>query len=200
MTILLLKGYNNYFNRIAKKENDLDSYKTAASSYLEFENVNFDPQDGIMTSLIVGGPTQNEGDQILWWEVNGSPDYLLAIDPGDDDPILRSRWFVVECVRVRAGQYKLALKRDVLVDFNEQIMNSPCFVEKGSLNDINDPLILNSEGMQFNQQKQGEELLRDDTNCAWLVGYLKKDIDTAQSVSYTFPSDVPEAVELDSFE
>lgn len=79
-------------------------------------------------------------------------------------------------------------------------MNSPCFVEKGSINDRNDPLLLNSEGMQFIQRKQGETLLRDNTNCAWLVGYLKKDIDTAQSVSYTFPGTVPEALELDSFE
>ena len=79
-------------------------------------------------------------------------------------------------------------------------MTSPCFIEKGSINDRDDPLLLNSEGMSFNQQKQGETLLRDNTNCAWLVGYLKKDIDTAQSVSYTFPEDIPEALELDSFD
>ena len=44
-----------------------------------------------------------------------------------------------EVVKIRGGQYKLALKRDVLVDFNEQIMNSPCFVEKGSISDYNSP-------------------------------------------------------------
>lgn len=196
MTVLLLKGYNNYFNRIHKQESSITEYKTASTSYLEYPNVNFDMQDGISTSLIVGSEGQLDNGEILKFDDLGAPDYLIVHDNTD----INSRWFVVESVKIRGGQYKLALKRDVLSDFNSQIMNSPCFVEKGSLNDVNDPLILNSEGMQFNQQKQGEDLLRDDTNCAWLVGYLKKDIDTAQTVSYTFPANVPEAVELDSFE
>lgn len=135
MTILLLKGYNNYFNRIVKYEADITAYKTASTSYLEYANVNFDPQDGIMTSLVVGGDTQKKTEtvnsqqveKILDFESGGSPDYLIV----HENNKIASRWFVVECVRVRAGQYKLALKRDVLVDFNEQIMNSPCYVEKG---------------------------------------------------------------------
>ena len=192
MTILLLKGYNNYFNRIKKSESSISAYKTASTSYLEYANVNFDPQDGIMTSLVVGGDTQKktetvnnvETTKILDFESGGSPDYLIV----HDNTSISSRWFVVECVRVRAGQYKLALKRDVLVDFNAQIMSSPCFIEKGFINDINNPLLLNAEGMSFNQIKYGEELLKDKTHCAWLVGYLKKNIAT-QTVTYTPPSE-----------
>ena len=60
MTILLLKGYNNYFNRIRKQEADITTYKTASTSYLEYGEVNFDPNDGIVTELIVG----SEGQQI----------------------------------------------------------------------------------------------------------------------------------------
>ena len=163
MTILLLKGYNNYFNRIVKYEADITAYKTASTSYLEYPNVNFDPQDGIMTSIVVGGDTQKktetvnnvETTKILDFESGGSPDYFIV----HDNTTIHSRWFIVECVRVRAGQYKLALKRDVLVDFNTEVMNSPCFVEKGSINDYNNPLLLNSEGMSFNQIKSGEEYL-----------------------------------------
>ena len=199
MTILLLKGYNNYFNRIVKKEVDVSTYKTKSTSYLEYPNVNFDPQDGIMTSLIVGGDTQKttetvsgqQVEKILDFESGGSPDYLIVHDNRPDangGPVIQSRWFVVECVRVRAGQYKLALKRDVLVDFNDQVMNSPCYVEKGTINDLNDKLLFNSEGFQGNQQKQEELILRDKTNCAWLVGYLKKDINNSETVSYTFPT------------
>ena len=203
MTILLLKGYNNYFNRIVKKEADITAYKQASTSYLEYANVNFDPQDGIMTSLVVGGDTQKKTEtvgntevtKILDFESGGSPDYLIV----HNSDIIESRWFIVECVRVRAGQYKLALKRDVLVDFNEQIMNSPCYIEKGTINDPEDVLLFNSEGMSFNQQKQGETALRDKSNCAWLVGYLKKDINTAQTVTHVFPTDAPGAVALDSF-
>lgn len=88
MTILLLKGYNNYFNRIVKQEVDITTYKTASTSYLEYPTVNFDPNDGIATSLIVGGDTQKrtetinnvEVDKILDFEEMGSPDYLIVHD------------------------------------------------------------------------------------------------------------------------
>lgn len=39
-------------------------------------------------------------------------------------------------------------------------------------------------------------MLRDDTNCAWLVGYLKKDMDQSHTITYTFPSAVPGIVDL----
>ena len=49
MTILLLKGYNNYFNRIRKQEQDITVYKSKSTSYLEYGEVNFNPNDGIIT-------------------------------------------------------------------------------------------------------------------------------------------------------
>lgn len=147
MTILLLKGYNNYFNRIRKQEADITTYKTASTSYLEYGEVNFDPNDGIVTELIVGSEGQQittvigteTNSRILDFEEAGSPDYLIAyktvsitVDGQSYTTTeIHSRWFILECVRVRAGQYKLALKRDVLVDYGEDIMNSPCYVEKG---------------------------------------------------------------------
>lgn len=138
MTILLLNGYNNYFNRIVKQEANITAYKEASTSYLEYPEVNFDNQDGIMTSLVVGSETQQRvipavapatepTNEVLKFDDLGSPDYLIC----HENNIIKSRWFVVESVKVRGGQYKLALKRDILVDFNEQIMNSPCFIEKG---------------------------------------------------------------------
>ena len=132
MTILLLKGYNNYFNRIHKQEPDITSYKLASTSYLEYTNVNFDPQDGILTSLVVGNESQLDQNalqsgQVIKFDQLGTPDYLIAHNSGT----INSRWFIVESIKIREGQYKLALKRDVLTDFYDQIMNSPCFVEKG---------------------------------------------------------------------
>ena len=58
MNILLLKGFNNYFNRIVKKYSTLADYKDHSAEYLEFTNINFNPNDGVATTLIVGGPTQ----------------------------------------------------------------------------------------------------------------------------------------------
>lgn len=208
MTIILLKGYNNYFNRIVKQEANITAYKEASTSYLEYPDVNFDPQDGILTSLIVGNeaqqvtipavaPATEPTTEVLKFDSLGNPDYLIC----HNNDVIDSRWFVLESVKIREGQYKLALKRDVLVDFNEQVMNSPCFVEKGFINDTESPLLLNSEGMKFNQIKQSEQLLKDDTHCAWLVGYVKKNIDATDlqyvnPIRYTSPdatADIPSA-------
>ena len=95
MTILLLKGYNNYFNRIVKRETTVATYKSACDSYLEYTGVNFDPNDGITTSLIVGGPNQKKTETIdgqtvttvLDFEDAGSPDYLIA----HEDNVIKSR-------------------------------------------------------------------------------------------------------------
>lgn len=89
MTILLLKGYNNYFNRIVKQETSISAYKLASTSYLEYPNVNFNPNDGITTELVVGSEVQkvdvivsNEvvGQRVLKFDELGSPDYLIVHD------------------------------------------------------------------------------------------------------------------------
>ena len=56
MNLLLLKGYNNYFNRIHKEEADIASYKTAVGTgnFLDLTDMNFNPNDGVATELIVG--------------------------------------------------------------------------------------------------------------------------------------------------
>lgn len=191
MNILLLKSYNNYFNRILKVEDNLQAYKTASTSYLEFSNINFNPNDGVATELVIGGPTQTDGSSILFWEQDGTPDYLICYENNE----IKYRWFIMEAVRTTAGQYKVALKRDVLADKKDILMTSPCFVEKASQIDRNNPLILNSEGMSFNQIKQSEKLLKDSSGCAWLTGYIKKNISTndltnVNPINYTSPDTV----------
>ena len=199
MTVLLLKGYNNYFNRIHKQEESITDYKARSTTYLEYQNVNFDMQDGILTSLIVGNEAQQDQNtgEIIQFDSLGSPDYLIVHDGTN----IKSRWFVVECVKIRGGQYKLALKRDVLADFNSQVMQSPCFIEKGSITDVSSPLLRNSEGMVFNQIKQSEDFIKDDSKCAWLVGYIKKGIDatdlqSVNPITYTdsiYTANIPDA-------
>ena len=182
MTILLLKGYNNYFNRIVKKESTITDYKTASTSYLEYGNVNFVPNDGVVTSLVVGGDTQKktetvggqEVEKILDFESGGSPDYLIV----HDNVTISSRWFVTECVRVRAGQYQLTLKRDVLVDFYDDVKVSPTFIEKATVTSLSDPLLYNSEHFEVNQIKTSENLIKDETGVAWIVGYISSKMST----------------------
>ena len=169
-TIYLLK-YNNYYNRIVKKEDTLGAYLTQDCLLDTFENVNFVPADGVDTTLVV----KHEGP---------NPDYLIVADGND----IESRWFVVESDIIRGGQYRLTLHRDVIVDSYDLVVNAPCFIEKATLSN-NDPFIFNGENMTFNQIKQSETPLKDETGCAWVVGYIPKDSFTGEQSTRTVKTD-----------
>ena len=178
MNILLLRGFNNYFNRIVKKYTAIADYKINSASFLDFSGINFNPNDGVATELIIGSSAQLENNAALSWDSLGTPDYLVCYTMEGETPaaVIKSRWFVLESERTRDGQYRIALKRDVLAEHYDDIKTSPCFIEKGYITDANNPLVVNSEGSQVNQIKQNEVLLKDDSRCAWLVGYMKKDL------------------------
>ena len=166
---LLLLHYNNYFNRIIKKENTIADYKAADADYKEVSNINFNPGDGVNTGLVLGlgqNGSLFEGDEF---------DYLVAYELVNNSPVIDSRWFIVEQDRERAGQYELTLKRDVLADNYTDVVNSPIFLEKGFINDVSDPLLYNSESMNLNQIKQFEVPLKDETESGWVVGYIPSD-------------------------
>lgn len=80
MNILLLRGFNNYFNRTVKKYSSIADYKSNSASYIDLSNINFNPNDGITTELIFGNENQKEGGIPLYWSRNGTPDYLLCYD------------------------------------------------------------------------------------------------------------------------
>ena len=169
-TIYLLK-YNNYYNRIVKKEDTLGAYLTQDYLLDTFENINFVPADGVDTTLVVK-------------HVGPNPDYLIVADGND----IESRWFVVESDIIRGGQYRLTLHRDVIVDSYDLVVNAPCFIEKATLSN-NDPFIFNGEDMTFNQIKQAETPLKDETGCAWVVGYIPKDSFKGEESTRTVKTD-----------
>lgn len=166
---LLLLHYNNYFNRIIKKKDTIADYKAADADYKEVSNINFNPGDGLNTSLVLGlGQTGSlfDGNEF---------DYLVAYEVVGNANVINSRWFILEQDRQRSGQYELTLKRDVLADNYVDVLNSPIFLEKGFINDVNDPLLYNSESMKVNQIKQLEVPLMDETKSGWVVGYIPSD-------------------------
>lgn len=172
MTLYILK-FNNYLNRVVKKFNTFYNYE----EYIlgdPIVNINFNPNDGITTEQIIN-----------WNPANGNGDYLLAIDDNGD---INSRWFIMEAARTRAGQYRLTLRRDLLADFYEDYINAPCFIEKATLSAAN-PLLFNRENMTYNQIKQSENLLKDETNSAWIVGYIPRDaFQQAQDIELQVPT------------
>ena len=166
---LLLLHYNNYFNRIIKKEETVAAYMNADANYRVASNVNFNQGDGLSTSLVLGlGPngTIFDGEEF---------DYLVAYEIVDNVSVIRGRWFILEQDRKRGGQYELTLKRDVIADNYINVVDSPIFLEKGYINDVNDPLLYNSESMNLNQIKQLEIPLKDETQSGWVVGYIPSD-------------------------
>ena len=175
---LLLLHYNNYFNRIIKKKDTIADYKSADINYKEVANINFNPGDGVATSIVLGlGQTGTifTSDEF---------DYLVAYETVDNKQVIDSRWFILEQDRKRGGQFELTLKRDVLADNYNDVINSPIFLEKGFINDVNDPLLYNSESMHVNQIKQLEIPLMDETKSGWVVGYIPSD---------AFPKEAPQS-------
>ena len=157
MNLYILK-YNNYYNRTIKKEDSLTDYLQYQLGNV-IQGVSFNPGDGVATQQVVNLSEDQIGD------------YLLAVNENNE---IDSRWFILDCRRERTGQYTLTLRRDLVADNYSTIINAPCFIEKATLDD-SDPMIYNSEDMTFNQIKTSETQLKDETGCAWVVGYIPKD-------------------------
>ena len=166
---LYIYSYNNYYNRIVKRAGN------TINDYVEFLHYGpvtgvygFTPGDGINTKQILGTSVQM---------YDGKGDYLIAHDPETNE--IDSRWFIIDVNRTRGGQWELTLHRDLVVDYYQEILNSTAFIEKTTL-PYASPLIFNEEDFTVNQIKTKETLLKDNSNCAWLVGYYDKKTTTLE--------------------
>ena len=180
---LILLAYNAYYNRFLKYEASLQDYldNSEGSDYL-IQNVNFNPADGLNTIHIAGnGELDN---RLEFRDYSFTYALLIEYNPAnktreeiyaDEDTHILSKWFILDNDRTRGGQYRLSLRRDVLVDYMKQIKKSPIFVERGILSEIS-PITSNNEDTRVNQIKKDEILLKDQSLCPWLVIYLKKGV------------------------
>lgn len=180
MTLYLYK-FNNYYNRISKYYATIDQYNTNGELLGTFTGVNFIPNDGVSTS------------QVLNYNGEVSPDYLIVADELNN---ILSRWFVMDTVRTRLYQYSLTLYRDLIADFREKVINAPMFIEKASL-PLGDPFLFNKENISFNQIKTSEHLLKDKSECAWIVGYVDKSFNGTISI---LPTNVAVNYDYTSFD
>lgn len=173
MNILLYKNFNNYYNRIVKRREDtadMDDY------YLCSElNINFSPNDYMMTKQLVNHQLANQADYVIL---------------EDEDENIDSRWFVIESKRKRKNQWELTLRRDVLADNWDKIKTSPAYIYKGHV-DYGNPLLWNSEGIALNQIKKAEYSLVGNeikNQQPWIVGYVATNVekkDYELEVEYT---------------
>lgn len=163
---------NNYYDRIETVDWELGLY--LENVIQTSSGINFNPNDGVNTELIIN---MNDIE---------TPNYLVVCDESNN---IKSKWYIIDSNRIRGGQYKYTLHRDVISDYWNVIKQSPCLIEKCSLN-YDDPLIFNNEDMTFNQIKTSETLLKDKSNCAWLVGYLAKEETYEGSIAYNSANDL----------
>ena len=134
-------------------------------SYIKYTwtNVNFNPGDGITTTIPVNSDV--EANYFILSE---------GIGPGLAGEEIISRWFIIESKFTRMGQRMLTLRRDILVDY-APMATATVFAERGYIPNTNN-LIFNSEGNSYNQIKKKESILKDESASPWLVGYLAPNV------------------------
>lgn len=120
-------------------------------------DINFNPNDEISSEIIINN-------------LNFQPDYLLVLDNSNN---IVSRWFVIESARTRLSQTKISLKRDVIYDNLDTLLEAPIFVQRGMLPDY-DSFIYNNEGMSVNQVKTRQTKLVDASEGAFFVIYIAR--------------------------
>lgn len=158
MDLYFLK-FNSYYNRIIKFYSNLQEYQQNGEVLGDpLLGCSFNPNDSTDTTQLVNRKPEEIGD------------YMLAMLGNQ----IISRWFIMEARRLKTGQFLLNLRRDLFADSYTNVIQAPAFIEKATLND-DDPMIFNKEDMTFNQIKSGEHLLKDETESAWVVGYIPKD-------------------------
>lgn len=180
--VYFLKKFNNYFNRKVIGFETLNEYLEAVEEYFTPNNaISFNPTDNVSTELIMND-CPFEADYCLITDLEGS---------------IVSRWFVMESVFTRKGQYSHQLRRDVIYDNLDNLYSSPVFVQKGYLKD-SDPFIFNSEGMSFNEIKKDETLLKDDTGASYIVGYIAKNASASEVSIQVGLETLPDSISLET--
>ena len=173
MSAIYCISYNNYFNRTVKREESLAAYLGENNENVRYTeaNFNFNPNDGA-NAVITVGRSENSA--------NSYGDYLLVVENGE----ISSRWFILDEERLRGKQYRLNLRRDIVADYYEKVLNSTAFIEKG-LPKYGSSLIFNSEGISFNQIKKNEIELKDDSKMAWIIGFIDRETESKTLTLYS---------------
>lgn len=186
--------FNNYFNRKIMRRTSWAEYVADSAASEIYSFINFNPNDDVSAELILNFLPEDI-----------QPDYLVVFDDEDtyaENPI--SRWFILDAIRTVQGQYKMRLRRDVIADNYDGVIDADCFIQKATLSD-DDPLVVNDEGVSLNQIKKEEILLKDKTESAWIVGYIPTNLpsvtltyQTETPMQYTTPAEIASATGIPS--
>ena len=154
---LYLFKYNNYHNKLLKREETLAGYGTPLVSLKQSQ---FNPNNYIATTHIFNTWVMDE---------KTVPDYCVVCNESD---IIVSRWFVIGVKRTRGGQWQVQLLGDLAAEYKRELLSSTCFIEKGFTN--SSPFVFNNENMGFNQILSDLITIENNLHTPWLVLYLAR--------------------------
>ena len=157
---LYFMKYNNYYNRIVKKFDNIDDYANYMIDSSPTQNVLWNPGDGVDTVQVLN---LNQMSEI--------PNYCVVCS---DNDVIDSRWFVLDTTYNRRGQVIVTLRRDLIADGLDKVLSSPAYIEKAWVSNLQDPAIYNSEDIQFNKIKKKHIKLTQNGNIAWIAMYIQK--------------------------
>lgn len=161
--------FNNYINRIIKKFDTIEEYIPYVSGTRE--NININLNDGVNAST--------EAINLKTTDSEITKSNYLVIE--DMETLELSRWFIMECKKTRGKQYIFSLRRDVIADNYDDVLNAKSFIYKGYVK-YPDPACVVKENLSFNQIKTKEYLLKEvDFPFACLVIYLSKSLNSGQT-------------------
>ena len=189
--------FHNYLDRVIEYHEGYDAYNSALIT--TFTDIDFDLLDGVNNTGVV---IDDDNGALKAYHSN----YVIAwYTDSEQKARIHSRWFIMKQTEVSYNKYTFDLRRDVIGDNYQTVINSPVFIEKGFVSAYSSA-IFNDEQMTFNQIKKKEYLLKDQTNCPWLaIYYAQKDSEgnlynLKSSFSYAMPADIILNGEIDTWE
>ena len=177
LTLILIKNFNNYYNRKIVKHDNYSEYIQDRDTII-LQNINFNENDGVTTSVVVNGYDWKDSETGL--EVrNDEYDYALLLTStynasGENE--IKSRWWITDVKYTRNGQRIVSLLRDCIADYFDEVCNATSFIDRAKHDPLSyAPYQFSPEAITVNQIKKEEIFLTDETGCPWIVGYAAKD-------------------------
>ncbi|MBR5022276.1 MAG: hypothetical protein IKY18_03630 [Oscillospiraceae bacterium] len=203
MTQILLCKYNNYYNRRKKAPAIVATYigthfantgeypyiegSSTSNSDGEARDVNFWENDGVDTAHVFNCSKE----QI------DKADYAVVFDSATFE--IDSRWFIMEAVKNTYGQYNATLHRDVIADNWDTVLDTDAMIQRGIIDDISNPILLQKEGNTYNKIKKRETMLPDRLNARWAVGYITRPTNPSAITVSVDPDITPREITEDEY-
>lgn len=158
MNTIYYFNFNNYTNRVVKGFATLTEYMQNAEYIGKSNTVNFNKTNDL------------EANVVCYLDNYKSPDYALLCE---EDTIV-SRWFVISETRGNKNNYQLNLKRDIIYDNLDLILNNEnTLIKRGYAKDTESAILNDEEPFSFNEYKREEwEIKLPKNDYSWLAFFI----------------------------